>query len=232
MNKSLKNIAATLKGIFEGKKEYTDSILANQNGLDYKHWLDNEIKSIPGMISAREEEALFLLSALQQVEGNILEIGSWLGRSTVFLAKGCSYSGNGFVYAIDHFKGNVGKEESYFKNVTSKETISEDFRNNLVKAQVTDNVKQMVMSSQDAAKIISEKLRIIFIDADHSYQGTKRDIEQWHHQVISGGYFVFHDYSTHHPGVIKAVNEFISDHAGYSKPLLIDSLAIVQKDME
>jgi hypothetical protein len=65
--------------------------------------------------------------------------------------------------------------------------------------------------SQDAAKEIPDKsLDFVFIDADHSYQGCKADIEAWRPKIKAGGFISGHDYeNTEFPcwGVKKAVEE-------------------------
>jgi hypothetical protein len=60
-----------------------------------------------------------------------------------------------------------------------------------------------------------EYFDLIYIDADHSYDGVKRDLEDWWPKVKKGGYFTGDDYSHSYApvtgvkfGVIEAVNEF------------------------
>jgi len=48
---------------------------------------------------------------------------------------------------------------------------------------------------------------LIFIDADHSYEGVKRDILDWKNKVRSGGMLCGHDFSW--PGILKAITETI-----------------------
>ena len=66
--------------------------------------------------------------------------------------------------------------------------------------------------SVDAASMVDE-VDLAFIDADHSYEGCKADIEAWWPKVRPGGWLGFHDYKNHEfPewGVTKAVEEFSS----------------------
>lgn len=56
-------------------------------------------------------------------------------------------------------------------------------------------------------------LDFVFIDADHSYEGCKADIEGWRHKVRPGGWLGGHDYQNldfPHFGVTRAVDEFVS----------------------
>lgn len=65
--------------------------------------------------------------------------------------------------------------------------------------------------SREAAKDIPDgTLDFVFIDADHSYEGCKADIEAWRPKVKAGGFISGHDYeNTDFPcwGVKKAVTE-------------------------
>jgi MMP 1-O-methyltransferase len=208
--------------------------IQDSNGLydeqNYHKWKSLNADSVQGMIAKSESDALLFLSTFQEKRGNIVEIGSWLGKSTIYLAKGCSLTGNGIVYAVDHFKGNLGKEKFYFGDKTSEETIIEDFKQNLKNAGVYGYVKPMVMSSEKATKIIDEDLRAVFIDGDHTYEGVLNDIELWQNKVLSGGYLIFHDYSNHFSGSMKAIDEFLNNSDSFKIVLLIDSLLVSKKN--
>ena len=49
---------------------------------------------------------------------------------------------------------------------------------------------------------------LVYIDADHSYQGVRSDVDSWWPKVKVGGVMAFHDYEMTHYGVKQAVNEF------------------------
>lgn len=70
-------------------------------------------------------------------------------------------------------------------------------------------------SSRAAEKVDDASLDFVFIDADHSYEGCKADIEAWAPKVKSGGYLCGHDYD--HPikvdfGVKRAVDEAVASN--------------------
>ena len=66
----------------------------------------------------------------------------------------------------------------------------------------------------EAAKWMQdESFDFVFIDADHSYNGCRNDIEAWYPKVKKGGWLCGHDYkNVDYPcfGVEKAVDEFIA----------------------
>jgi uncharacterized Rossmann fold enzyme len=71
-------------------------------------------------------------------------------------------------------------------------------------------------SCEAAADMPDGSRDFVFIDADHSYQGCRADIEAWHSKVKPGGWLGGHDYENDgFPkfGVTQAVNEFVSAHS-------------------
>jgi len=80
--------------------------------------------------------------------------------------------------------------------------------------------KIMRMYTVDAAKFFPEELfDLIYIDADHTYEGCKADLEAWWPKLKKGGFFTGDDYSKYRAkhtgvvfGVVEAVNEFATKH--------------------
>jgi hypothetical protein len=69
-------------------------------------------------------------------------------------------------------------------------------------------------SVEMAMRVPDSSLRLAYFDADHSYEGLKRDLEAWIFKVVAGGYMAFHDYQAPQYGVKRAVQEFCKAH-GY-----------------
>lgn len=72
-------------------------------------------------------------------------------------------------------------------------------------------------SADSASQIEDGSLDFAFIDADHSYEGCKRDIDAWASKVKAGGLLCGHDYyAPEFPnwGVARAVNEWAKER-GY-----------------
>jgi hypothetical protein len=139
--------------------------------------LANIATTIPGMITPKSGQLLFTMCYLQDLKGDVVEIGSWQGRSTSFLARAVKESGNGRFFAIDHFKGNVGKENRY---VVGKEDLSDlesGFLSNMKRLKLDDSVSLMAMANESAAAKIDENVRFLFIDGDHTKKGVEKDIE-------------------------------------------------------
>ena len=128
---------------------------------------------IDGWLSDSEGELLYELAKGVPSGQAIVEIGSWEGKSTVWLAKGTEAGQRNKVYSIDPHSG-------------SKAHISEDgtntypaFINNLTKAGVQDIVVPLVKTSAEAVKRWREGIGLLWIDAMHEYEDVKRDFLSW-----------------------------------------------------
>ncbi|KKK96213.1 hypothetical protein LCGC14_2665010 [marine sediment metagenome] len=129
--------------------------------------------NIKGWMSEKELE--FLHDSAKDLD--VVELGSYLGRSTVALAESAKT-----VSAVDHWnwKGD---------GLLMDGTEYDKFRENI---DEYDNIAIYQMSTLEAAKAMIWKPDMVFIDADHSYEAVKADIETWlpkTKQLICG-----HDY--------------------------------------
>ncbi len=165
---------------------------------------------IQGMISIDSARFLYTLCYLQDEKGDVLEIGSWLGRSTVFLANAVKDSRNGSLYAVDHFKGNRGKEHFYKVGEDDLSDIKTLFLDNLNSCQVRDYVNVLDMPNHDALLHISDNsFRFLFIDGDHSKKGVEKDIELFFPLLVEGALVIFDDYSGDFPELVSVVDNLI-----------------------
>lgn len=104
----------------------------------------------------------------------IVEIGSWKGKSTVWLAKG-SKDGKGIkIYAIDPHKGSSEHRKWYGKVWTF-----EEFKENIKKARVDDVVVPIVKTSEETVRNWDKLVELLFIDGAHEYELVKQDFLLW-----------------------------------------------------
>ena len=138
---------------------------------------------VEGWLSEAQGECLFDVASRSRGRGHIVEIGSWQGRSTVWLASGAQLAGSRVV-AIDP---HIGSQED-----PSARTL-ELFTANIRRAGVDAAVTPMVMSSADAARQLEGGVEILFIDGDHSDAGAAADADVWLPRLIDGGTVLMHD---------------------------------------
>jgi predicted O-methyltransferase YrrM len=145
-------------------------------------------------------------------DSHIVEVGAWKGRSSAYLAVEAINSGKNIkVDIVDNWTGGSDAAEAYAKDkdmIRFNHNIFEFFKQNL--SPVIDKITPIQMLSHEAANLYEDKsLDFVFIDANHTYDFVKRDINAWLPKMKPGSFFAGHDYNpTSWPGVIKAVHEF------------------------
>lgn len=123
---------------------------------------------IPGFMSEFELQTLYQMARQYK---SIVEIGSWMGRSTYALLSGC----DGNVIAVDHFKGSAGEMETCHRAAKHLD-IHSIFRKN---TQDFNNLSVLRMDSIEASKLFKPKsVDMVLIDGDHN--AVKADIEAWY----------------------------------------------------
>jgi len=145
-----------------------------------------------------EKNELFVLS--KKTEGIFVEIGSYLGASSCFIAQGIRKSRTiSKFYCIDTWQNDAmseGKRDTY-----------EEFLKNTEKYK--DIIIPVRETSQNAVEVLKRKLEtvdMLFIDADHEYPGCKRDWDFYSPFLKSGSLVIFHDYGWAE-GVQRVVND-------------------------
>ena len=141
---------------------------------------------VDGWLSDAQGRALFEAAAASTGRGAIVEIGSWKGRSTTWLASGARLAGRR-VYAIDPHR--LSREDP-------RAATLDEFLGNLARNDLADAVEPLIMTSEEAAGRIAGPIELLFIDGDHSYKAVRRDAELWLPRLIDGGTVMFHDVAT------------------------------------
>jgi predicted O-methyltransferase YrrM len=155
-------------------------------------------------MTKQEKLMLYSLARKQLPDSVLLEIGSYLGASSCFLAAAAlEIRGGGVtVHCVDTWQ-NEGMSEG------KRDTWSE-FQNNTTRYQSV--IVPHRGRSVDTAMNFNHQIDLLFIDGDHSYEGCRIDVESWLSHVKSGGLIIMHDYGWAE-GVRKVVREFISPRA-------------------
>jgi len=165
------------------------------------------------MLSAQQGISYYWIGFSQSLQGDILEIGCWQGRSTLFLAQACQDSDNGIVHAVDHFRGNPGKTKAYVVGRRDLSDLEDNFRRNISEAGLNSFVKVYPVPSSQAS--ISADIRLVVIDAEHTRDAVLHDWSVFRHLLIPGAVAIFDDYSSRDfPGVVQAVNEIHAAERG------------------
>jgi MMP 1-O-methyltransferase len=187
--------------------------------------------SIEGWLHPVEGYLLHMLAAEGPGVGEIVEIGSYLGRSTAFLASGSNSARREKVTAVDHFRGSPEQQpgQSHESKVLQDEgTTLPRFLSNLQRLKLADQVTPVQASSQDAARTWTKPIRLLFIDGDHAYEASRRDFELWSPFVVPGGVVCFHDIGSW-PGVTQFYHELIKSTQAFKETMAVCSVRVVER---
>ncbi len=157
------------------------------------------IETVKGFLDADEGAALYAAALETARLGPCLEIGSYCGKSTVYLGQACKNSG-AILYAIDHHRGSeehqLGEEyhdpQLYDVQFEKMDSFRE-FRHTLARAQLEDVVVPIVAPSALAARHWATPLGMVFIDGGHSMAAALTDYRCWAPHVVRGGLLAIHD---------------------------------------
>jgi MMP 1-O-methyltransferase len=196
---------------YEVTARNTDHLEKVNDGVStYAPEFSLNFSKVPGMIGVERALNFYFIAYSQKLSGNIVEIGSWQGRSTCFFAQACKDSNNGMVFAIDPFSGNPGKEDLYVVGKKDLSDLKENFITNIEINNLNDYIKVFPMISTEARSLINEEIRLLFIDGNHDYEFVKEDIKNFTPLLKSGGIVIFDDYNvSNFPGVVRAVKELV-----------------------
>lgn len=169
------------------------------------YWTDLE-----GYFTEHDQQDYGYLVSLIPDNGLMAEVGSFRGKSICSIAEILKRKGI-IVQSIDIFDRIELPEYIETDVISKRDGMLDDFRKNMLTFDLINNVNAFVYKSTDAAKLFPEKhFDLVFIDADHSYEAVKTDIEAWWPLIKDGGILCGHDYchnAKSWPGVHKAIHE-------------------------
>jgi predicted O-methyltransferase YrrM len=147
------------------------------------------------------EEGLALYRAAEDYAGvgPIAEIGTYCGKSTIYLAAAASEAGQ-LVLTVDHHRGSEEIQpgwEYHDPELVDPATGRMDslpfFRAALAAAGLEQHVVAVIGTSTDVSRLWRTPLGLLFIDGGHSEANVVADYEGWAPWVASRGALVFHD---------------------------------------
>ena len=150
-----------------------------------------QIDGVAGWLSADQAQELYDAAVRVQPGGQIVEIGSFRGRSTVVIASAMA-DGVRFV-AIDPHAGNDRGPQEIAGYEAAAATDHEVFLANLEHAGVADRVRHVRAFSNEAHDDVSGSLAMLYVDGAHRYAPARADIRDWGARVERNGSLLIHD---------------------------------------
>ena len=131
--------------------------------------------------------------------GPLLEIGSYCGKSAVYLGA-AARAGGTVLFSVDHHRGSEENQagwEHHDPEVVDPATGRMDtlpfFRRTIERAGLEDAVVAVVGDSPTVAVHWRTPLGLVFVDGGHALDVVLADYEAWSRHVAPGGVLVFHD---------------------------------------
>jgi MMP 1-O-methyltransferase len=147
--------------------------------------VDRLVADVEGWFGLEEGRLLYRLASEADPAGAIVEIGSWHGRSTIWLAAGAAAGRGAPVVAIDPHHGTYLRPDGHSTELTLRE--------NLERAGLSSHVDVVVSTSADAAESWAEPVSLLWIDGDHAYEGVRRDLDLWEPFLLADATVALHD---------------------------------------
>lgn len=183
---------------------------------------------IPGMCDDEKFHALLEISR-HSVKGDIVEIGSWWGKSAFILTWLAKQFQIGNLLCVDpwtnaHLVQNEKIVDSCSAQVDADEALNV-FQVGLLPFNAK-HINYLRMTSLEGSKLYSDvyvvssahfgetrytgKISILHIDGNHAYNAVQTDIDAWGGFVVEGGWIIFDDYRwPYGEGPKKVGDEFV-----------------------
>ena len=150
-----------------------------------------DIDTVKGFLDPKEGYALYSYALDAGALGPVLEVGSYCGKSTVYLGEACREKSVS-LYAIDHHRGSEehqpGEEyhdQDLFDGKAGLMDTFWEFRRTMRNAALEDVVVPIVASSLVASRNWHTPLGMVFIDGGHSLEAAQADYNSWASHVMT-----------------------------------------------
>jgi predicted O-methyltransferase YrrM len=177
-------------------------------------------RSVPGFLGEGEARFLGVVAACAPAQGAIVEIGSFKGKSTVMLATIAAHYGLGPVVSIDpHTSPSITDAK-----LEGQSSTLVDFKATLRSAGIEKQVEIHCAFSRDVAKSWERRIRVLWIDGDHTYAGTKEDFDLFFPHLAEGAIVVLHDTLHAFEGPIRVFVEDILRSSEFGPAGFVNSI--------
>ena len=156
-------------------------------------------EAVKGFLPQNEALALYNAAVSVEVKGPLLEVGSYCGKSSVYLGYAAQSIGR-VLYALDHHRGSEENQEGWEHHdpqlIDNQKGVMDTlpyFRDAIFTAGLEDVVIALVGQSGVIARNWTTPLSFLFIDGGHGEEPAKADFDGWVPKVKEGGILAIHD---------------------------------------
>lgn len=152
-----------------------------------------------GFMPPDEGLALYAAAEGLEVPGPLLEVGSYCGKSSVYLGTAAKAAGR-LLFALDHHRGSEENQEGWewhepdlVDPAVGKMDTLPIFRRTVHDAGLEGTVVALVGDSPAIARSWETPLAFLFIDGGHGHEPAHLDFDLWTPNVKAGGILAIHD---------------------------------------
>jgi len=158
-------------------------------------------RAAKGFMPADEGDLLFRYACERLPHGPVLEVGTYCGKSGIYLgAAAQQVGGDAVAFTVDHHRGSEENQAGWEHHDTTlvdpelglMDTLPV-FRRTIHDAGLEDRVVAVVGRSRTVSRWWTTPLSLLFIDGGHGEQPARDDYDGWTPHVMPGGLLVIHD---------------------------------------
>ena len=165
-------------------------------------------EGIPGWTRGAEAEALALCARAIDGDAVIVEIGAFLGSSSVLLAGARQLAGSGMVHCVDPFDASGDAySAAVYSDIAGEldSSLRAQFMRSIRTADLSAFVEVHEGTAEDIGDTWNLFIDLLFLDGDQSLEGARSAFDLWEPWLKTGGTLVIHnssprDYEPHHDG--------------------------------
>ncbi len=242
MIESLKNLVKALlgkRGLFLLDRLLVRGHFVRRYGVRFYRM--SRFKWVEGFLLDEEAVQLYRLAvAVPDKDSVVVEIGSWLGKSTIVLGNALVGKTGATLACIDPFDASgdqrsAGRYQSDAKRLNS--SIREAFEKNLNRAGVRRVVEIFQGYSSQVAERWAKPVDMLFIDGNHAFEAVRDDFLMWSRFVKAGGIVAFHDTyfepvegaESYHAGPGLVIKQYALPDPTWQRVCHIGSLFVLRK---
>ena len=156
-------------------------------------------RAAKGFMPEGEGELLHRWAGEQLPHGPALEVGTYCGKSAIWLG-GAAREVGGTVFTVDHHRGSEENQAGWEHHDDTlvdpalgvMDTLP-TFRRTVAAAGLEQHVVAVVGRSETVSRWWRTPLALLFIDGGHGVEPARADFRGWAHWVMTSGVLVIHD---------------------------------------
>jgi predicted O-methyltransferase YrrM len=162
-------------------------------------FLLEQARAAIGFMPQEEGLALHDAGRTAAAVGPLLEVGTYCGKSAIYLGAAARASGT-VLFTVDHHHGSEENQPGWQwhdERLVDPQTGRLDtlpwFRRTIAAAGLEDVVVAVVGDSPTVARHWATPVGLVFVDGGHAFDVALADYEGWAPHLRPGGLLVFHD---------------------------------------